>query len=303
MPQVSVSNAHVSHPQVTGPQAIAQIPSSSPGSLRQPMYGQVAARAPTEPSAPVPSPAASFVQGSETPSASLVAAPRRPTTLIAIVLVIDLALAAAGGILLAKGLTARSAPAPKTTGSADPTPGGTRAPTPAPVTPAGSEVAASGGAPSPSDPPLAPADAPAASAPTRAVSAPTPAASAPTPAARVKAAADQPHHHATSTPNPRPAGPAPVDPYATTLDNEVELQATRSRAAFASCAHEAGEVHGEVRVAFRVQPDGHPAHVAPVFDSTGAGGLATCLAAVIARWTFAVHPSTAMDFVRPFSYP
>ena len=109
----------------------------------------------------------------------------------------------------------------------------------------------------------------------------------------------KPHRHASSS--PRVVHPDLEDPYIEKLDNEIELAATRSDAAFQQCRDRA--VHGDVKIAFQVLPDGHTTHVAAVEDTTGAPQLASCLAAVIARWSFAEHPSAARDFVRTFTYP
>ncbi|MGE5185585.1 MAG: hypothetical protein ACM31C_26170, partial [Acidobacteriota bacterium] len=93
----------------------------------------------------------------------------------------------------------------------------------------------------------------------------------------------------------------PQDPY-DDLENEIDLAASRSQAELARCRQSAGDVHGAIRIAFEVLPDGHVTHTAAVENSTGSSQLADCLAAAVARWTFAVHPAQPTDFVRPFSY-
>jgi outer membrane biosynthesis protein TonB len=95
----------------------------------------------------------------------------------------------------------------------------------------------------------------------------------------------------------------PIDPYANSLDNEVDLQMTRSQPAFRHCADTSGPVHGDIQIAFQVAPDGRTTHVAAVSDSTGSTALTSCLIAAIQQWSFAVHPSVSIDFMRPFSYP
>jgi hypothetical protein len=96
-------------------------------------------------------------------------------------------------------------------------------------------------------------------------------------------------------------GVAPADPYAPDLANEVELTATRSAGEFARC-HQDTSLAGDVHIEFMVQPDGHTAHVHAATNSTGSPKIAACLSQVIARWTFAVHPTEPTHFVRPFSY-
>jgi hypothetical protein len=94
---------------------------------------------------------------------------------------------------------------------------------------------------------------------------------------------------------------APIDPYASDLANEVELTATRSAGEFARCHHDTS-LAGDVHIEFVVQPDGHTAHVHAATNGTGSATIAACLSQVIARWTFAVHPTEPTRFVRPFSY-
>lgn len=94
----------------------------------------------------------------------------------------------------------------------------------------------------------------------------------------------------------------PQDPY-DDLDNEIDLAGERSKAAFDRCHESAGDIHGALRIAFEVTPDGRVAHPSAVENATGSAPLADCLARVIAGWTFAVHPAQATDFVRSFSYP
>ena len=119
---------------------------------------------------------------------------------------------------------------------------------------------------------------------------------------------------ATPKPAPKKVAPTrkgssgPLDPYddAAALSNEVELQATRTSQAFDQCLQETSArspVHGTIHVAFQVKPDGHVAHVTATENTTGSSQLASCLTGTIVHWTFAIHPSQAADFMRPFTYP
>jgi hypothetical protein len=213
------------------------------------------------------------------PEASLsMAVPRRRTGLIATVVMIDLALAGAGGLLLAKGLeppTAPTAPSP--------------APAPAPP------------APSPSSPPpLQPAGSAADGAIGSAldhIAATTP--PAPTPPAPA------PTQHVAAK---KPAPPAPIDPYdmSHALANEVELAASRAGPDFEQCLDAAlreKAIHGAIHVSFIVAADGRVATPKVAQNTTGSSALATCLTTIISTWTFATHPAHATSFVRPFSYP
>jgi hypothetical protein len=98
-------------------------PAPPPGrSLPSPMYGSPASRAASEPSVPSALPSASQVRTTPrqisrpshneaiSPSMSLPASVKRPLGLIAIILVVDVALAIAGTVLLAKGLGSGSRP-------------------------------------------------------------------------------------------------------------------------------------------------------------------------------------------------
>jgi hypothetical protein len=202
---------------------------------------------------------------------------RRRTGLIATVLVIDLALAGAGAVLLVKGLEAPpAAPAPP---QAPPPP----APPPktaAIVTPIGSGSA--------SDTAIGSALAQIADVPPL-DAAPTADAALPTHVAAKKA-------------------PIPQDPYDTdrVLVNEVELFANRSQTAFQRClelAMHESPVHGSIHISFQVRTDGSVDHVKLSENSTGATGLASCLMAEIGDWRFVNHPAHPTTFVRPFAYP
>jgi outer membrane biosynthesis protein TonB len=113
----------------------------------------------------------------------------------------------------------------------------------------------------------------------------------------------------THSPGPAHAvpkhAPAPQDPYdaAHLLENEVELQADRAQPEFARCRDAVPPVHGVIRVAFVVAPDGHVERAQTTQNTTGSTELGACLATAISAWTFATHPARATSFVRPFSYP
>ena len=281
----------------------AVVPSPVPGSVPPPVYGSVAPRAPSEPR-PERSPAASFAR--TTPRAQAAVRPalsqerravddaslgmslvgKRPIGWIVVILVIDLALAATGAVLLAKGLGGKSTPGAtsQTTGSAEPAPA---PPAPAAATPAPAPPPTQVAAAAPAEPITAPANGSAEPA-------------APPATGSATAAKTDKHHHHPAT----PAKPAigPQDPYAHPLDNEVDLQATRAQGAFKRCA-DAAAAHGKIQIAFQVTTEGRTTHIASVEDSTGSPTLAPCLMDIIARWSFAVHPSVTTDFVRPFTYP
>jgi hypothetical protein len=231
-----------------------------------------------EPSAPQPQPPITRV-----PEASLsMPVPRRRTGLIATVIVIDLALAGSGAVLLAKGLEPPSkaaAPAPAPVAPTITAP----APTPPPPPQTGSGLALFGSG-SADDDAIGSAS-----------------------LARLAAGSDAP-------PAPAPVhaaakhGPAPQDPYDTAhaLANEVELAADRAGPDFEHClqtALRATPIHGAIHISFAVAPDGHVDHARASDNTTGSASLAGCLVGTIAAWRFATHPTHLTSFVRPFSYP
>jgi TonB family protein len=206
---------------------------------------------------------------------------RRPWGLIAIVVVVDLALAATGAVLLAKGLSKSEKSAP------------TPAPAPAAAAPAP--------APAPAVTPIDAGSATAAAEP------PPP----PSPAPAREDKKESPKVEAKKPPPAKKGGSkltgGPEDPYGPAeLNNEVELNASRSQAGFAKCAHDAdatAPVHGDIKIAFQVLPSGRVTNAQPVVNSTGSPALASCLVSIMVRWSFAAKPAATTDFVRPFSYP
>jgi hypothetical protein len=197
------------------------------------------------------------------------AAPRRSSALIAVVVLADLGLAGAGAFMLMKGLNKPAArPAQKSQAETPaPAPTATTAPTPPPAPPA--------------------------------AAAPEPARTEPA-AARGK----DPKHPAAKKSS------APEDPYAgqlaPDLSADIERAAGNSVGPFRAClqtAIQAQPIHGDVRISFLVEPDGHVDHTQAVVNTTGSDSLATCLSATIATWTFAPHPGPAASYERPFNYP
>jgi hypothetical protein len=207
------------------------------------------------------------------PSMSMPAMPKPRVGLIIAVLVLDLGLAAAGAVMLGKGLSKSDPPPPpKTEGSAH-----------ADVTPAGSAV----------------------------VAAPQPVASglpANLPIAQLAGSADA--GSAAPPPDkkakkPTPKKDAPIDPDHA-LAAEIDLQAQRSKPELDRCyddAGGAGAIHGQIEIAFRVQPDGRITNLQAVTNETGSLQLANCLTGIMTHWSFATHPAKTSDFMRPFTYP
>ena len=205
----------------------------------------------------------------------------RPWGLIITILVIDVALAATGAVLLAKGLTAKPEAAPPKTSEQAPPP------------PAEIAVAAA---------PASDVRLPASGSGTPETEIRNPPAEIRKPAETEKPETEIRKRAADAKPPTGSRRPEAGGRSAPTLDNEIELAATRSQAVFSKCA-EAAQPHGTIRVAFQVVPDGQTSHVSVIEDSTGQSSVSSCLVATIQRWSFAVHPSVTRDFVRSFTYP
>jgi hypothetical protein len=207
------------------------------------------------------------------PSMSMPAAPQRSSALIAVVVIADLGLAAAGAALLFKGL---------------------HKPKAATVAPQKSEAAPTISPPAePAPPPAEPKEAANKAAPK------------PAPVEPKEAAKKAPPKPATK---PARKTGAPQDPYgdAVDLSEDVERMAAQSVGSFHNCLTQAIQtqpIHGTVRIAFLVEPDGRVDHAQAVVNTTGSDQLATCLAATIATWTLSPHPGPAASFERPFTYP
>jgi TonB family protein len=233
------------------------------------------------------------------PSLSMPSVPRRNTTAIAVVVIIDLVLASAGAILLAKGL---SKPAAAAKSAQDPPPK-LNAAVPE-VTRDGPSQQSANSAKT-AEPPVAGS---ATAAP--AVALPEPGKEAAEPKA-AEPKVDHKHHDSkqvSANPKPALASDSPVELYdetsapAVALAPEVERKAGQSAGVFSLCHDNAGTVRGIIQVAFRVNPDGRVANVTTVENTTGSDQLARCLVNTIAAWTFQPRTGDAADFVRPFKY-
>jgi zinc-ribbon domain len=209
------------------------------------------------------------------PSMSMPEVARPRWGLIILVLLLDAGLAAAGAVMLQKGL-AKPEPveAPAPTGSA---------------TPVAPKAAA------------APAASPAVAASIVAVAEK---ADKPEPDAKPepeRAAVKKPAATVTKT----KAGPAPQDPYeaGNNLRAEIELEVARSKDDINKCRDDAGpDLHGRIDISFRVELDGRVDSLKIIENTTHIAPLAACLQTVISHWTFASHPAQPSDFVRPFIY-
>lgn len=254
---------------------------------------------------PLPAPAGSMAGD------SFVVPPQRSLGMIAIVLVIDLALAGSGAVMLAKGLAKKkpadtsppAAPELKMQQRSDVRP--TPAPTPTP-------------APSPS-PPEAVA---AAASPAPAVAAATPVIEAkPDKTATrdkdkktkttkgggvVTSPTTSPSTGPTTSPNGPITDPGHDDsaaPAGFDLKGEANKLAAGSNDLFTRCLGAAGKVHGQIKIAYQVNPDGTVTHPFAVENSTSNDQLGQCLADVIATWRFSAHAGEVQNAVRPFTYP
>jgi len=233
------------------------------------------------------------------PSMSMPTVPPRQTRwgLVILVLILDLGLAAAGAVMLGKGLAKPDrSEAPK----ADPAPVQIGSGSAAAPKPAGSAAAVV-------TPNVGSALVEVAHEDTTVKAATSARSAVKTDKKTQKQTKLEPTGSATGSAvaPPPPPPPPPID-VAKTLANEIELQATRTRDTFDRCyfdAGGAGAIHGVIDVAFQVLTDGRIANVSAVENSTGSLSLANCLTGAIAHWTFATHPATNANFVRPFNYP
>jgi hypothetical protein len=227
-------------------------------------------------------------------------------------LIIDIGLAAAGGVLLSKGLAEREAkPAPvekkseAATASVDKVATSVPAPAPAVVSPAAATpiaAAASNIAARESPKRDAAKPSPATTPATKATAATKPATSATKPAT--------PATMPTTTkpddkPTPEPAKPVtsvPAQPSAPDPDDEIDAAAARSKAAFAGCAAD-HPGHGAINIAFQVSTDGRVINAAAVENTTGNADLARCLIAEVSKWRVSAHTGAPVSLVRLFTYP
>jgi len=271
---------------------LGNLPTPPPGSMSYPPASIPPTNNPISrpPSAPVTGPPTQPPRRASTPAPAALSSPslsmmppKRSGAMIAFVIVVDLALAAAGATLLVKGLAK---------------------PKPADAKPASAAPHAEVAAPTPA----AVAVAPAAAVPEPVGSA------APEPPVVDKTVARDPKKKPAAKPDTKKKADGPVDPYGgaappvpgTDQSAEIEAQARESFGAFRRCfedAIHAGPIHGDVRIAFVVQPDGHVDHAKPVVNTTGSEPLASCLAQTIGGWSFAPHSGAAASYERPFNYP
>lgn len=287
-PPSYASQGPASIPPTNGPASIP--PTNNPASIPpQNAYSQGPASIPPGTyRAPGSIPPTNNAYASREPSMSMPALPQTRWGLIAVVLLLDIGLAAAGAVMLEKGLAKPDASAtPAGDGSAKPaatTGQAAAAPTPAPIAP--------GSGPSP------------------AVSA-----SIATIANSGSAATTDPKSDPKSDKAAKPSepvqakkttAPAPQhDVVKNELGAEIELAAARSRNDFDRCYDDASpEIHlkGRVDIAFTVLPDGRTDNPHVVQNDTGSQQLATCLSATIAHWAFASHPAKPVLISRPFIY-
>jgi hypothetical protein len=213
------------------------------------------------------------------PSMSMPVVARPRWGLIILVLLLDVGLAAAGAIMLQKGLAkpeATEAPPPVSApGSAAP-PKAAVQPTPSPTV-AANIAAIAEKVPDPDPKP-------------------------PDDKASDKASVAKPA--ATKKPPATKPGPTPEDPYDNDkgLRAEIELAAARSKDDFNKCRDDAGDVHGRIDIGFTVETDGRIDRVKVASNTTESQTLASCLQTAVSHWAFATRPSQASDFVRPFIY-
>jgi hypothetical protein len=212
------------------------------------------------------------------PSMSMPIVPQARWGLIVFVLLLDIGLAAAGAVMLQKGL-AKPDPAPASDGSAHATTTTTQAAPPPAVT-----------APAPS--------------PDVSASIATVANAAKPDAAKPDAAKSEP-----AKPEPVPVVQAKKSPPPREIKNElgaeIELAAARSRGDFDKCYDDASpDIHlkGRIDITFTVLPDGRTDNPHVVQNDTGSQQLASCLGATIARWAFASRPAKPVLITRPFIY-
>jgi hypothetical protein len=236
-------------------------------------------------------------------SASSITVPaRRPLGLIAIVLIVDVGLAAAGGVLLSKGLASKNAN--KSEGKSEVAPVEKRSEAPTPP-PAPVEQVAVAAPPAASSPPSTPRAEPVAAARESRTEPPRDKAAAkakpPTQTQAKKPAADP---IAMNKRPPEPGAPKePQDPYQTpNTEQEIDKAAAKSKAAFDRCAiSHIG--HGSIKVAFQVQGDGRVINAAAVENTTANAELARCLVAEISTWKVSAHSGASISLLRPFTYP
>jgi hypothetical protein len=276
----SIPPRPASIPPTNGPASIPPNTYQAPASI-PPQNNGPASIPPGTYRAPASIPPTNNAYASREPSMSMPALPQTRWGLIAVVLLLDIGLAAAGAVMLQRGLAKPDAPA-ASDGSAKPaTTTGQAAAAPAPTPP----VTAPGG----------PSPAVSASIATIANSGSATA----TPSDPKSEKKSEPVQAKKSSPPPQ------HDVVKNELGAEIELAAARSRGDFDKCYDDASpDIHlkGRVDIAFTVLPDGRADDPHAVQNDTGSQQLATCLSATIAHWAFASHPAKPVLISRPFIY-
>lgn len=257
--------------------------------------------------------------------------PKRRWGLIFVVLLIDIAFAASGAVLLARGLATRPAAASGATGSSDkpappassaqdhdPKSAAERAPLPprAPVatTGAGSATPTTDGSASPTAGSASPTTAGSAigdaagSGSASATPTPTPISTNREPLAGSAAATPTPlpAKDKPKSPTKKPKhGTTEPDPSASrspSVDALVDAGVARLRAEVRQCHIAAGAPRGTVLVAFNLFDDGKVSNVAAVENSTGSEQLARCITAAVAAMSVTPHRGGTQSFTRPFEF-
>jgi hypothetical protein len=253
------------------------------------------------------------------PSMSFSSAPHRPLGLIAIVLIIDLGLAASGAFLLAKGMSepeTADKPADKKSelpAAAPPVAAATQ-----PVVETTVVAVVPAAATTVSATPIAmPASA---EAPTAVTPAATAARKSPSSISKASAVAGGNGGPAGSTgPVTSPSSPDTSPPVATPVTTvpttpvqplqpppstavQIETLGNQSAMAFERCRGDQ-PIAGAITIAFNVQSDGSVTNHAAVENTTGNAELGACLARVIGGWRVSPFQGNTMSFVRPFHYP
>jgi hypothetical protein len=298
-------------PQNSFQRAATPMQTPPPGSLKMPTPapGSLSFAATPREGDPLPTSQRPPVTATTDASRSFVVPPSRPIGLMVLVLLVDLALAGAGAVLLGKGLSEKkpaTKPAQKTQRERAPQ---EDAPTNVDVpsnAAAASVTAASGAAASDAAANSAGPNVEARASNIETSSGAKVAAAAPKPsqakAAPKSKAAEAPPPTTPAAPTPAPTPAAPAQP---SFDTQLERATANSKPAFDRCALDAGSPHGTVRVAFRVLEDGSVANAFPVEDSTGSPTLGQCLAQTITTWRFTSDPArrAPINSLRAFNYP
>jgi len=306
-PQGPVSYAPPSIPPASRPPT-----SNPPTSQSRPISSPPSSNPPTSQNRPVSSPPRAAKPQLSNASGSIAAPPSRPIGLIVLVLLVDLGLAATGGVLLSKGLAKADK---KTDAKSDaPIEKNTQVEAPA-AAPAAAAIAST-----PEPVAVAPADDAAKVAAAR---------EAPKDTKRDKAKAfvedkaktvdkakpddkQKPDDRAKSANDKSKEGPKvvtsvptqPVDPYPVAdMAKEIDAAAAKSKSSFDRCATDAGSVQGSIKIAFQVRADGHVINAAAVENSTGDAELARCLVTEVSTWRVSAHDGAAINLLRSFSYP